>query len=257
MKRAKDLAAEVRAYCVANQDPKKAQAWARYFKEGYDAWGLMDKEHPLWSEKQQEWLDHYSSLGLSGFIQAGELLLASGKYEEGSMAIRFVRDLRDQVDEDAAIALGRYFRAGIGNWAHTDVLCGEVLAPALASGRVRLTALDPWRSSELKYQRRAVPVAMLGLLPTAAPIGTLLDFLRPLMLDQERVVQQGLGWFLREAWKKYPKPVEAFLEEWKDLAPRLIFQYATEKMSPAARDRFRRGAKGTPKRKAAGRGSDA
>jgi 3-methyladenine DNA glycosylase AlkD len=190
-------------------------------------------------------------------MQAGELLLASGKYEEGSMAIRFVRDLSDQVDEKTLGALAGYFRAGICNWAHTDVLCGEVLAPALASGRVRLTALDSWRGSELKYQRRAVPVAMLGLLKTAAPVATLLDFLRPLMLDQERVVQQGLGWFLREAWKKYPKPVEAFLEEWRDLSPRLIFQYATEKMTPAGRDRFRRGGKGAAKGKAAARGLEA
>ena len=143
MKRPKDLAAAVRAYCVANQDPTKAQAWARYFKEGYDAWGLLDKENPLWSEREQEWLDHYSSLGLSGFIQAGELLLASGKFEEGSMAIRFVRDLRDQVDEQAFTALAGYFRDGIRNWAHTDVLCGEVLAPALVSGRVPLAAIGP------------------------------------------------------------------------------------------------------------------
>jgi 3-methyladenine DNA glycosylase AlkD len=60
------------------------------------------------------------------------------------------------------------------------------------------------------------------------------------MLDQERVVQQGLGWFLREAWKRRPEVVEAFLLEWKDSAPRLIFQYATEKMTPENKARFRK-----------------
>jgi 3-methyladenine DNA glycosylase AlkD len=82
---------------------------------------------------------------------------------------------------------------------------------------------------------------MLSLIKTRASISSLLDFVRPLMLDQERVVHQGLGWLLREAWKKDPKPVEAFLLEWKETAPRLIFQYATEKMPPASRARFRRG----------------
>jgi 3-methyladenine DNA glycosylase AlkD len=81
---------------------------------------------------------------------------------------------------------------------------------------------------------------MLGLLKAEAHVSLWLDFLRPLMTDAERVVQQGLGWFLREAWKKHPRPVEAFLLEWKDQAPRLIFQYATEKMSKADRARFRR-----------------
>jgi len=61
-----------------------------------------------------------------------------------------------------------------------------------------------------------------------------------MMLDSERVVHQGLGWFLREAWKRRPKEVEQFLREWKDSAPRLIFQYATEKMTPAGRARYRR-----------------
>jgi hypothetical protein len=34
--------------------------------------------------------------------------------------------------------------------------------------------------------------------------------------------------------------VEAFLLEWRQQAPRLIFQYATEKMAAAERARFRR-----------------
>ncbi len=68
----------------------------------------------------------------------------------------------------------------------------------------------------------------------------LLAFIRPLMLDVERVVHQGLGWFLRETWKKDPVPVEAFLLEWKDQAARLIFQYATEKMTPEQKARFRK-----------------
>jgi 3-methyladenine DNA glycosylase AlkD len=80
---------------------------------------------------------------------------------------------------------------------------------------------------------------MLGLLKAAPAIAPLLEFLRPMMMDPERVVDQGLGWFLREAWKREPKPVEAFLKEWKDRSPRLIFQYATEKMTPAGRARFR------------------
>jgi 3-methyladenine DNA glycosylase AlkD len=61
-----------------------------------------------------------------------------------------------------------------------------------------------------------------------------------MMLDEERVVHQGLGWFLREAWKRQPEPVERFLLEFKDCAPRLIFQYATEKMPPADKVRFRK-----------------
>ena len=234
------LAGEIRQYCAAHADPANAGKWARYFKEGYDSWGLLDKDHPVWTEKQPEWAERYRKIGLRGFLKLGELLFPSGKYEEGSLAIRFVKELRDQLDAKSVASLSKWFAAGIGNWAHTDVLCGEVIAPLLRSGRIELGSIAPWRESRHKYQRRAVPVAMLGLLPANAAADSLLEFLRPMMMDPERVVHQGLGWFLREAWKKQTKPVEAFLLEYKDSAPRLIFQYATEKMTPAARARFRR-----------------
>ena len=41
-------------------------------------------------------------------------------------------------------------------------------------------------------------------------------------------------------WKRRPKPVEAFLLRHKETAPRVIVQYATEKMDRAGKERFRR-----------------
>jgi 3-methyladenine DNA glycosylase AlkD len=236
----KELVSEIRTYCEAHEDPKKAQAVGRYFREGYEAWGLLDKEHPLWNEKEPEWAERYARLGLKGFFAAGELLFAGGKYEEGALAIHFIRRLQDQLDAGALPRFAAWFDAGIRNWAHTDVLCGEILSPLLAEGRISLSDIAPWIQSEKKYQRRAVPVTMLALLKQDPPVEPLLKFVEPLMMDPERVVHQGTGWFLREAWKKQPKPVERFLMKWKDQAPRLIFQYATEKMTPEARARFRR-----------------
>jgi 3-methyladenine DNA glycosylase AlkD len=81
---------------------------------------------------------------------------------------------------------------------------------------------------------------MLALLKSEFDPARLLDFIRPMMMDDERVVHQGLGWFLREIWKKRPAETEQFLLEWKDTAARLIFQYATEKMAPEQKARFRR-----------------
>lgn len=241
-KRRKDvtaLVAEIRAYAQAHADPKNALKFARYFKEGYDAWGMLDKDHEFWHARHQEWQAKYAALELPGFIEAGRLLFRSGKYEEGSISIRFVKTLMDEFRVEHLGALAGWFDGGIRNWAHTDVLCGEILAPLVAEGRIPWKALAPWRKAADRFQRRAVPVALLTLLKTSADVTPLVEFIRPLMTDPERVVHQGTGWFLREAWKRQPKPVEAFLWEWKDTAPRLIFQYATEKMTAAQKARFR------------------
>ncbi|MGE5454556.1 MAG: DNA alkylation repair protein, partial [Methylocystaceae bacterium] len=66
-----------------------------------------------------------------------------------------------------------------------------------------------------------------------------LNFIRPLMMDNAREVQQGTGWMLRETWKQHPEQTEAFLLEYKDVSPRLIFQYATEKMCKEDKARFK------------------
>ena len=239
MTRKEQLVREIRDYCAAHANPALAAKYARYFKEGYDSWGLMDSKDPIWNEQKQDWAARYQSLGTNGFLQLGEMLFSSGKYEEGALAIHFLKPFATSADATILPGIEKWFRAGINNWAHTDVLCGELLAPALSEGRIAFQDLASWRQSPCKYQRRAVPVSLLGLLKTAAPSQPLLDFIAPMMADMERVVHQGLGWFLREEWKLNPAPVEQFLLVYKDTAPRLIFQYATEKMTSQQKARFR------------------
>jgi 3-methyladenine DNA glycosylase AlkD len=248
MQEQRKLAVEIRQYCEAHANPKQAAKWARFFTEGYDAWGF-DPKHPFFTEKQPEWRERYAKEGLPWFLKLGEVLVAGSKYEEIGLAILLVRYLRSDFDQKTFAQLDKWFNAGIANWAHTDVLCREVIGPLLISGQVKLKDIESWRNSKLKYQRRAVPVALVEMVKAGHKIPPLLDFIRPLMMDDERVVQQGLGWLLRDAWKKDPKPVEAFLLGYKDTAPRLIIQYATEKMTVGARAKFR--AEKKPKTKSA------
>lgn len=80
---------------------------------------------------------------------------------------------------------------------------------------------------------------MTKLLKTTANYKPFFTFIEPLMLDSERIVHQGLDWFLREAWKLKRKQTEVFLLKWKNDVARLIFQYTTEKMTPEEKKLFR------------------
>lgn len=227
-----ELLAEIRAFCAAH-----AARYARYFKEGYDPYGGRRKRGRGYGRSGSPGTGTGWAWG--GFLDLGGELFASGKYEEGGLANRLIAQFKGEFDRATFQRLGRWLEA-VRNWAHCDVLCGDLLSWFLTAGLASLDDMGDWRTSPAKYKRRAVPVAMIGVLKETKDVGLLLDFSRPLMTDPERVVQQGLGWFLREAWKRWPGPVETFLLEWKDTAPRLIFQYATEKMSPEAKARFRR-----------------
>jgi 3-methyladenine DNA glycosylase AlkD len=105
---------------------------------------------------------------------------------------------------------------------------------------VPLSAFAGWRSASSKWKRRAVPVTLIKTLKLGYKTGELLAFIDPMMGDTEKVVHQGLGWFLREAWKLDRQPVEAFLLKWKDTCARLIIQYATEKMTKEEKLRYRK-----------------
>lgn len=235
------IVSEIRSFCLANADEKQAARYARYFKEGYDPYGIAGD---LWKNHELDFYNAYRDhLGLNGFLDLGDLLLQSGKYEEASFAICSIKPFYKQYTADTFVRVGLWLESGVRNWAHTDTLCGEVVSRFFKRGVASLSDMSSWRESPSKWKRRAAPVSMITLLKLTEDYEQLLDFIRPLMLDEERVVQQGLGWFLREAWKKKPGPVEAFLHEWKNSSPRLIFQYATEKMTPEQKAGFRKGKK--------------
>lgn len=237
-KKLNSIIAEIHEFCSAHADAKQVARYARYFKEGFDAYGLV--ENQIMELKEKILQEHGELLGLNGFLDLGDRLFQSGKYEEGSIAILTVESFREQFTPDTFQRIGKWLEDGVRNWAHTDVICGRLLSPAFEKRTVTLDALADWRKSASKWKRRAVPVSMLILLKLELNYQPLLDFVDSMMMDAERVVHQGLGWFLREAWKKQPEPVEAFLLRWKDSAARLIFQYATEKMSAEDKAQFKK-----------------
>jgi 3-methyladenine DNA glycosylase AlkD len=234
----KNILTEIRDFCRENADPARVRKYARYFVEGYDAYGvdreLMEKQRELWLQ------EHRQKLGFEGFLKLGDLLVENGKYEEASFAIWFAAAFKDDYTPETLERLGQWLDNGFRNWAHTDVFSGEVLSSFIVRGIVRLKALSLWRNASSRWKRRAVPVTLIKGLQTDLPVSRLLEFISPMMLDSERVVQQGLGWFLREAWKISPSPVEKFLLKWKDSCGRLIVQYATEKMSAEKKGLFKR-----------------
>jgi 3-methyladenine DNA glycosylase AlkD len=230
------LFADIKSFSIINSNEAIIKKYSRYFKEGYDAYGLTTE---LLHEKTNAILND-ESVNLDLAIQTARLLVPTCKYEDTIFAILLLKPFKKQFTADTFREIGYWFELGIKNWAHCDVICGELLFPFLDKNIVGLNAFIPWRTAVNKFQRRAIPVTMIKLLKTSTDYQPYFDFIDPLMMDPEREVHQGLGWFLREAWKLRKKPTEAFLLKWKNSAARLIFQYATEKMTPQEKLRFKR-----------------
>jgi 3-methyladenine DNA glycosylase AlkD len=235
------LAGEIRQFFIENRDDALVKKYSRYFVEGYDAFGIPQN---VMETQRDIWLKEYKSeFGFDGFLRLGNVLVETGKYEEASCAIMFVESFRKEFSPATLERVGQWLDSGIRNWAHADYLSGKIFSELISRKIVSYTAFSAWRNAESKWKRRVVPVSLIKSLKEYENIQDILDFLAPMMMQPEKVVHQGLGWFLREAWKVYPQPVEEFLLQWKENAPRLIFQYATEKMTPEQKNRFRRSKK--------------
>lgn len=237
LKKLQSIVLEIREFCESNRDEDRVKKYAKFFTEGWDAYGLTPEL--LLGQKDKINQKYQKELTLEDYIKLGDLLVKSGKYEEASFAIRLLDPFKDQFQKNHFQEIGAWLEKGICNWGHTDVLCGELLSPFLEKGVAEMDDLAAWRQSPSKWKRRAVPVALLNSAKTTKDIIPILDFIEPMMHDEDRFVHQGLGWLLREAWKIHTKPVEAFLLQHKDTAPRKIYQYATEKMSKEDKERFR------------------
>jgi 3-methyladenine DNA glycosylase AlkD len=225
----------VEDYCMDHEDPAIVNKYAHFFREGYDAFGLLEEQVKELSEKVLE----NNQLTVDEIAELSWHLFSTGKFEYGSVAILLLKKFRPEFNRTVFDWVHKCFDSGVENWAHSDTLCGQILPVMFEQNVVNLEDFIPWRTSKSKWTRRAVPVTLINLLKTIEP-QDLLDFIDPMMRDEDRVVHQGLGWFLREMWKLNHQLVEDFLFTHKQHCARLIVQYATEKMKQETKDRFRK-----------------
>jgi len=233
-----EMRAEFTAFCTAAGDPAVIAKYSRYFREGYDAYGVPDERL---REVRSLLIGKYGRLlTKQACLEQGLKLLLTGKYEDGAFAVTLGKHCLKELGRADLPWLARWYAEGVTNWAISDVLCGEVLSPLLLKGVLESKDFKGWIRSASRWQRRAAAVALIPGVKKTRRVEELLPLIEPLMADGERVVHQGAGWFLRECWKVDPAATEAFLLRYKDSAPRLIYHYACEKMDPHGKERFRR-----------------
>jgi 3-methyladenine DNA glycosylase AlkD len=167
-------------------------------------------------------------------------LIKSEKYEETSFVLILLNGLNKKFNRNVFTEIEKWFKLGISNWAHADLI-GMIILPQFLLNRIIVyTDLESWLTAKNKFQRRTVPISFIKLLNTVNDFTGLFRFLESLMKDPEKEVSQGMGWFLREAWKMKPRETEEFLMKWKDECPKQIIQYATENMDPDKKKIFKK-----------------
>lgn len=230
---------EIVDYCREHGTEENIIKYARFFKEGFKGHGLTSPQ----AKELVAMLKKKPGVTVDLVIDTMPLMLPGGMYEEISIPLTLLDALHKQLTRQHFDAINSWFAKGIHNWAHADILGMMVLPKFIEKELITMQAFAPWLTSPYHFQRRCVPVTLIKSLKNASSFTDIFNFLEPLMRDPQREVHQGMGWFLREAWKNQPLETESFLLKWKEGAPRLIIQYACEKMTPEGKARFKRSKK--------------
>ena len=223
----------VERYLFDHENPTYVSKNVRFVTEGYDAFGLDDLQL---KELRNEVLTRFepSVPEIAGLLRH---FFATGKYEFGSLGLLLLKKHRPRLERSVFDELRSCLDNGVENWAHCDLIALKLTPVLLELSIATLDDFVPWTASASKWTRRVAAVTLISQRTILAP-QILLDFVRPLMQDREKTVQQGVGWFLRELWKNAPQEVEDFLFEYKDKASQNLLQNATEKMHKDKKRRF-------------------
>ncbi len=230
----------IREFFTSNSDPTIIKKYQRYFKDGYDRYGIDDK---LLKNQIDKWIEEWKDeMTIYSYLSLGDELMKNGKFEKKSLAISFLHANKKEFSKETFKRIGKWFDYGVNNWATTDVLCMLILPNLLIDHVIEFDDLKKWNDSESEWKRRAVPVTLVELDKSTKKVEPTKAFelIEPLMLDKSEYVQKGIGTLLRGLWKKYPSEVEAFLMKWKNQCGRLIVQYTTEKMDKEYRKKFKK-----------------
>lgn len=223
-----------RNFCKNHYNQENIAKYGRYFKGGFKGYGLTTVQ--LREQVKKYKID--KNIQISTLLECAEQLIPSPYYEEPSFIMLLINEHRKEYTKSVFRKMEKWYKNGIYNWAHADTMGMFILPNFLEKGIVTPADFRPWIKAKNSYQRRSVPVTFIKYLKITENFSELFDITEPLMRDSMKEVQQGQGWFLREAWKKQPVLTEAFLLKWKDEAPRLIIQYACEKMDKEYKKKF-------------------
>jgi 3-methyladenine DNA glycosylase AlkD len=232
----KTLCNELRRYCISNANEDNIIKSQRYFKETYKGYGLSAAQiYPKVKEILSE-----NKLDLSIILESIPILIRKGMYDEIVIGLLLLNGLSKEFTFETLKQIENFYAIGIDNWAHADAFGVYILPKFLARKIVAPEYFSQWINSPYKFQRRCIPVTYIKSIKASKECRPFINLVEPLMNDKEREVHQGVGWFLREAWKIQRKETEEFLLKWKETAPRLIMQYACEKMTPDEKVKYKR-----------------
>lgn len=156
---------------------------------------------------------------------------------EDSGTLRFIayeilshhRAAFEQLTADDIVKLGN----GLDSWSSVDTFAMYLSGPSWAQGRLSDNLIAGWAHSDDRWWRRTALVSTVALSRRGNPDDRARVFriCTLLVSDRDDMVVKALSWALREAAKKHPAEVRAFLAEHKEALAARVTREVNNKLT--------------------------
>ena len=139
-----------------------------------------------------------------------EALWRAPVHERRMAAIMLLERQRTMLNPGDLPLLERLIRES-GTWAYVDALASNVVGPLCAGAAGTGETLDRWATDGDFWVRRAALLSQLRPIRDGAPPDRFLRYADGMLDEKEFFIRKAIGWVLREAGKRRPADVTAWL----------------------------------------------
>ena len=232
------IAAEIRHLLRSGGSAEHAEGVQWFFKEEVKShgWytGKLRREAVRFRRRIRK------EFGLDFLVQVADKLFAGPILEEKVFAVFLLEKLIGEFG-DAEFRLFESWLDRISSWADHDGLVHYLIAPMVAAKPARTAKVSRWAKSTDRWHRRAACVALIRGARQKMFFAEIKRLSNLLLVDEDDMVQKGLGWLLRETAKADAKRTVPYLMSIRERAPRLVLRTACETLPVSVRARISSG----------------
>lgn len=212
---------------------EKAAFFPRFFKTGKGQYGEGDVFYGVTVPMQRSIAKKYQELADESTIVA----LLDSKFHEERLTGIFIllhhfKKAKKSNQEKCWIDLYLSKVDRINNWDLVDSSAPYLLGVWLADKDRSI--LYEFAEDTSLWKNRIAVLATFHFIKQN-DLTDLLKLSKILLQHPHDLMHKAIGWMLREAWKKQPQTIEAFIELHISKMPRTMLRYAIEKMEPSQR----------------------
>jgi 3-methyladenine DNA glycosylase AlkD len=226
------IADHMRRVLVDGGSAPHAEGVQKFFKEEIQSRGWRTGEMRKVATRFRRAI--VKEMGAPFLVQVADKLFRGRVLEEKVFAVLLLEKIVDEF-RDAEFRLFESWLDRISSWADHDGLVYYLIAPMVAAKPTRAKRPFVWAKSSRRWHRRAACVAFIRGTRKKMFFSEIVRLSSLLLVDEDDMVQKGLGWLLRETAKADPKRTVPYLMKIRAKAPRLVLRTACETFTPAVR----------------------